>query len=118
MVNPGIRLASRDLLLRRIVVAAGPEPRRPAAALRTLFRLSVAKLYTDQVIPTGGVSGSVLVMKALTRRGVPPGRDGSASGQHGVVLRRRCVEAITCLGLLWLHHDADFPILVLVSSSC
>src|SRR5471030_1807412 len=36
--------------------AAHPRP------FRTLFRLSVAKLYTDQVLPTGGVSGSILVV--------------------------------------------------------
>lgn len=83
---------------------------------RTLFRLSVAKLYTDQVIPTGGVSGSVLVMKALTRRGVP-GHVAMAALLVGMTsyYGADVVAAITCVGLLWLHHDADVPILVLVS---
>jgi len=35
-----------------------------------LFLLGVAKLFTDQALPSGGISGSVLVVVALKRRGV------------------------------------------------
>jgi glycosyltransferase 2 family protein len=96
----------------RQVLIRGGQPR----PFRTLFRLSVAKLYTDQAIPTGGVSGTLLVMKALTRRGVP-GHVAMAAllvsmaSYYGADI----VAAIACLGLLWLHQDADGPILALVS---
>ena len=40
-------------------------------SLGTLIPLGIAKLFTDQVVPTGGVSGAILVVRGLTRRGVP-----------------------------------------------
>jgi uncharacterized membrane protein YbhN (UPF0104 family) len=40
--------------------------------LRELIPLGVGKLFVDQVIPAAGVGGAALVMRALTRRGVPP----------------------------------------------
>ena len=83
---------------------------------RTLFRLSVAKLYTDQAIPTGGVSGTILVVKALTRRGVPSHVAMAALLVSMVsYYAADVVAAVTCLALLWLHHDADGPMLALVS---
>ena len=35
-----------------------------------LFLLGIAKLFTDQALPSGGISGSVLVVVAMKRRGV------------------------------------------------
>ena len=40
-------------------------------SLGMLVPLGVAKLFTDQVVPSGGVSGAILVARGLTRRGVP-----------------------------------------------
>lgn len=37
----------------------------------TLYPLAVAKLFADQAIPSGGVSGAVFFLHALGRRGVP-----------------------------------------------
>jgi len=39
--------------------------------LRSLVPLGVAKLFTDQALPTGGISGTLLIMRGLDRRGVP-----------------------------------------------
>jgi len=36
----------------------------------TLLALAIAKLYSDQALPSGGVSGSAFVVGALARRGV------------------------------------------------
>ncbi|MBS0526141.1 MAG: flippase-like domain-containing protein [Proteobacteria bacterium] len=82
---------------------------------RTLFRLSVAKLYTDQAIPTGGVSGTLLVVKALTRRGVPS-HAAMAALLVGMVSHYAAdvAAALACLALLGLHDAASFPILALV----
>jgi hypothetical protein len=45
--------------------AAEPRP------LITLLPLGLAKLFADQAVPSGGLSGTLLVMRALTRRNVP-----------------------------------------------
>lgn len=39
--------------------------------LRSLIALGIAKLFVDQVIPTTGVGGTVVVIRGLVRRGVP-----------------------------------------------
>jgi uncharacterized membrane protein YbhN (UPF0104 family) len=95
-----------------LVLARGGE-RRP---FRTLLRLSVAKLYTDQAVPTGGVSGSVLVMKALERGGVPD-HIAMAALLVGMVsyYASDVLAAVACLVLLWLHHDAELPLLGLIA---
>ncbi len=41
---------------------------RPLAAM---VPLSLAKLFTDQAVPLGGISGTILVVHALSRRGIP-----------------------------------------------
>src|ERR1700674_5697294 len=46
-----------SLVWRQVLRRAG-YPRR----LRTLVPLGIAKLFTDQVVPTGGVSGAILVV--------------------------------------------------------
>jgi len=38
----------------------------------SLLRLSLVELFANQAIPTGGLSGSLMVMRGLTRRGVAP----------------------------------------------
>ena len=39
-------------------------------SLSALFPLSVAKLFADQALPSGGVSGAVFLLHALRRRGI------------------------------------------------
>lgn len=48
------------------------EPARPR--LVELVPLGLAKLFTDQAVPSAGVSGTLLVVGGLIRRGVPRGR--------------------------------------------
>jgi uncharacterized membrane protein YbhN (UPF0104 family) len=40
--------------------------------MRTLVPLSVAKLFSEQALPSGGISGTAFFVTALTRRGAPP----------------------------------------------
>jgi Mg2+-importing ATPase len=40
---------------------------------RTTFELGLAKLFADQVLPSAGVSSSILIAKALEQRNGPPG---------------------------------------------
>jgi len=42
--------------------------RRPLA---TLIRLSLAKLFSDQAMPTAGISGTLVLLRGFIRRGVP-----------------------------------------------
>lgn len=39
--------------------------------LLSLVPLGLAKLFTDQALPSGGISGTLLVIRGLARRGVP-----------------------------------------------
>jgi uncharacterized protein (TIRG00374 family) len=41
------------------------------APIRSLIALGIAKLFIDQVIPTTGVGGTVVVIRGLMRRGIP-----------------------------------------------
>jgi hypothetical protein len=41
--------------------------------VRALIPLGLAKLFVDQVVPTAGVGGTLLVVHGLIRRGVPQG---------------------------------------------
>lgn len=44
----------------------------------SLVRLALAELFTDQALPSGGIGGTVLVVRALGRRGVPTAAAGTA----------------------------------------
>ena len=48
-----------------------------AQPLPRLIRLAVAKLFTDQAVPTAGVSGDVLMVDQLIAFGVPKGQAAS-----------------------------------------
>ncbi|HPG27441.1 MAG TPA: lysylphosphatidylglycerol synthase domain-containing protein, partial [Myxococcota bacterium] len=48
------------------------EPSRPSLA--RLVPLGLAKLFTDQAVPSSGLSGTLLVVRGLIRLGVPGGR--------------------------------------------
>jgi hypothetical protein len=39
----------------------------------SLVPMGLAKLFTDQALPTGGIGGTILVVSGLARRGVPKG---------------------------------------------
>jgi uncharacterized protein (TIRG00374 family) len=46
---------------------------RAHTPLRDLYTLSVAKLFVDQAVPSAGISGSLLIVRGLERRGVERG---------------------------------------------
>jgi hypothetical protein len=45
--------------------------------LRSLIPLSLAKVFIDQLLPTGGLSGAVILVRGLARRGI----DAAIAGQ-------------------------------------
>jgi uncharacterized membrane protein YbhN (UPF0104 family) len=84
--------------------------------LSTLVPLGIAKLFTDQVVPTGGVSGAILVARGLTRREVPT---NVAMGALLVGLvsyfAAYLASVLTSLGILWLHHSASAALVFVVA---
>ena len=76
--------------------------------LRSLVPLGIAKLFTDQALPSGGISGTALLVRALARRGV------SADAATQTVLMMLAsyysaylIVAFAALGVLWRYHRAS-----------
>lgn len=72
----------------------------------SLVGLSVAKLFVDQSVPTGGIGGTAFLVGVLARQGVPRPACLAALitnfvGFHGAYL----LCALAAVGLLWLRHD-------------
>lgn len=86
-----------------VVLRAAGSPR----SIRTLVPISVSKLFADQVVPTAGISGNVLLVDQLTASGVPRGHAVSALLVSVVAYYAAfALSAVCVLLLLWLHHQA------------
>jgi uncharacterized membrane protein YbhN (UPF0104 family) len=81
-------------------------------SLASLLPLSVAKLFTDQAIPSGGFGGTLLVIGGLVRRQVPR---PAAMGAVLVGMISYCsaylLAAFASLGFLLRYHRAS-PVLL------
>lgn len=64
-------------------------------SLSLVYRLSLAKLFVDQALPTGGISGTVVVAKSLEDRGMP-----RAAVMAGVVVNTASYCAAYVLSLI------------------
>lgn len=83
----------------------------------SLVPLSVAKLFTDQAVPTGGVSGILLVVKGLNRRGVPS--DVAAGNMVvGIVsfYAAYILVVLASIAVMWLHGRVNHTVLIAVSA--
>lgn len=81
--------------------------------LLTLVPLGIAKLFTDQVLPSGGISGTMLVVTGLIRRRVPA-EVAMAAMLAGLVSYEIAYLAVVfgSAGMLWHHHRATLPLFV------
>ncbi len=72
--------------------------------LGSLMRLAVAKHFADQALPTGGISGLLLVLGGLRRRGFSEGA-AAATLVVGILsfYGAYLLLAILTLGMLWWH---------------
>jgi glycosyltransferase 2 family protein len=95
------------LVLRR---TASPQP------LRALVLLSMGKLFTDQALPSGGVTGSALMIRGVVRRGTPAPAASAALiiGLLGFYAAMIVATAASLL-VLWIHHGAR-PVLVVMTA--
>jgi uncharacterized integral membrane protein len=96
------------LIWQRIIVRAGIS--RP---LWSYMGLGLAKLFMDQVVPSGGMSGTLLVVRALDRRGIPRGTSMAAVVVDLVGYYAAYVAALAiALGLVWVHGDLTLFIIL------
>jgi uncharacterized protein (TIRG00374 family) len=92
----------------RIIVRAGIS--RP---LWSYMGLGLAKLFMDQVVPSGGISGTLLVVRALDRRGIPRGTSMAAVIVNLVSYYTAYVAVLAAaLGVVWVHGGLTLFILL------
>lgn len=94
--------AAAGVWQRTLDAAGAPLP------LRSLVPLGIAKLFTDQALPSGGISGAALLVRALAHRGV----SAAAATQTVLVMLASyysayLIVAFAALGLLSLYHRAN-----------
>lgn len=114
-------LAALPLQLSTYLCAAGVLHRGIAASgerrsIASLVPLGLAKLFIDQVVPTGGIGGTLLVVRALERRGVRRGVAAAAVVVNTLAFYAAYAIAVgVALGVLWLRREFHPAILVLVT---
>ncbi len=80
----------------------------------TLARLAVEKLSMDQLFPAAGLSGSLIVMRAMRRQGLPAAAAMEAIVIDGLTYYLSfALVAILALGVLAFYHDVTPLILEL-----
>jgi glycosyltransferase 2 family protein len=84
--------------------------------LRSLIPLSLAKVFIDQLLPTGGLSGAVILVRGLARRGI----DAAIAGQTLLVAlvsfySAYLIATLAALAVLWLDHQTK-PALVVAGA--
>jgi len=85
-----------------------------APRLHALVPLGLAKLFVDQIVPTAGVGGTMLVVRGLVRRGVPPPLATAALLMDLLSFYAAHACAVTlAVGIVWVHHDMHPVILIL-----
>jgi uncharacterized protein (TIRG00374 family) len=83
--------------------------------LRVLVPLGLAKLFVDQIVPTAGVGGTMLVVHGLVRRGVPlPFATAALLVDLLSFYIAHTLAVLLALGIIWVHHDLPPVLLTLV----
>jgi uncharacterized protein (TIRG00374 family) len=84
--------------------------------MRSLVPLGLAKLFVDQVIPTAGVGGSLLVVQGLMRRGAPQGLAVAALLMDLLsIYTAHILAVVLALVILWTSHDVHLVLLALAT---
>lgn len=84
--------------------------------LSRLTQLSIAKLFTEQAFPSGGVSGAVFMLKALERYHIP-----AQITMTALVIEMLSyylaffLMLVVSLGILWFHHGIQPAFLVVAA---
>jgi uncharacterized membrane protein YbhN (UPF0104 family) len=92
----------------RVIVRTGVS--RP---LRSYMSLGLAKLFMDHLLPSGGMSGTLLVIRALDRRGIPRRTSMAAVVVDLVSYYAAYVAALAiALGVVWAHGGLTLYIIL------
>lgn len=84
-----------------------------------LVPLGVAKLFSDQALPSGGMSGTAFFVAALNRRGVPTQLCMAALLVSLVsYYAAYLLVAVLSLALLWFYHAANAWIVGVITLFC
>ena len=85
-------------------------------SLLELVRLGVVKLFMDQAVPSGGISGNVLVARALKRRGLSP-QSATATVLAGLIAFYIAygLAVVAALVMLWRAAHVSRFIMILVT---
>lgn len=119
--EPGWLLVAALLQCFTYVCAAGVWHRalawyRHGATLRSLIPLAIAKLFTDQAVPSAGMSGTLLVVRSLEGRGVA--RNFSIGAMLVGLQAYYAAYAVTvaaALAVLWRLGELTRTVLVLAT---
>jgi glycosyltransferase 2 family protein len=88
-------------------------------SMRALVPLGVAKLFSEQALPSGGVSGTAFFVAVLSRRGVPTELCMAALLVSLVShYTAYLLAAALSLALLWFHHSANAWVVALTMLFC
>lgn len=99
-----------------MVLKLGLKRSKSDRPLRSLLPLGFMKLAADQVLPTGGVTGTVLVVHALEKRHVRVAASTAAVvvgllGYHAA----NAFSILTALSILWVRGDLHKSVLLPVT---
>jgi uncharacterized membrane protein YbhN (UPF0104 family) len=87
--------------------------------MRTLVPLGVAKLFSEQALPSGGISGTAFFVAALSRRGVSSEISMAALLVSLIsYYTAYLLVATMSLGLLWFYHAASAWIVAITILFC
>ncbi|MBF8275370.1 MAG: hypothetical protein HW390_443 [Candidatus Brocadiaceae bacterium] len=88
-------------------------------SLLSLVPLGIAKLFSDQALPSGGVSGSAFLVASLNRRGIPPPLCMAMLLTSMVAYYTAyLVAALSSIALLWFYHAIKVWIVTVTGAFC
>ena len=84
-----------------------------------LVLLSIAKLFSDQALPTGGMSGTVFLVASLNRRGISrPLCMAILLVSMAAYYMSYLLAALASIVLLWFYHDLHEWIVAVTAVFC
>lgn len=89
---------------------------RSPLPLIILLPITITKLFADQVVPTAGVSGNILLVDRLNAKGVP--RHVAVAAVLLAIIAYYVsfsVVALAALVILWLRREISWPLMTVVS---
>lgn len=100
LLQVGTYVTAAEAIRVPLASAGDPPPRR------RLLKIAILKLTMDQLLPTAGVSGTLLVLRRLRAMGIPAPVVGSTFVIEGVAYYFAYAAAVLLASVvLWLRHD-------------